>query len=682
MFIKFIESSQKYEKLVCDLLMEDFLKKLQLSNNAIEIYLSTIGKTPLTYYELYSIVSKTSIEEFEENLSQLINGGLLIQIVPQEQETLLHYLTIPPILPIINYYENINANLSGIKDSIYELLVNTVNQTFQQNENIQLDTILDSFHDMRKDIEEDIIIEKQEVEDIVEGMEELKDVTKDLSELSQFIKTGTQTQFSHLMKQISSIKSEITEKITLLEFKKHKQEVLTLIEQIFKEKLDILVRDFSQRFHETIEQEFDKATKPIVNLVNTTFQYRDDFKLILLNMLTNFETKMNKIHDMIKENNDSLTKEMKNLETDVTEGMNAVIQSSIDEISRLNKPIEDLMKKYYQEVISSEKQVLPNIWAVNSLIKINEEIQKSISTAKNELIIIVPHLENHLAVEQFEKIPRSLKIKIASSEPHTNSTVKNFHSISNITYKTLENENMVAIKSDSNHLNIGVIHREPKDQLNDFIGIGSNFKPLIQLLDPIIKNLWERAYSDTFYGSQKVKTPTITPKPIKKAESATTKGIKPITSPKFQNISSAQKITGNQPKKQVFPENIPQTIPSNQKTTDGIEEIKKKLQEKITFAPKSTPEPVKTPKTKDKTGILISTAFDNLVQRLHNLKGEDFSTELQKIADLVLEKRGFSVTLHKLRSLINQHRFNDLLLNENDKKQIVENIENWKTKLT
>jgi len=106
------------------------------------------------------------------------------------------------------------------------------------------------------------------------------------------------------------------------------------------------------------------------------------------------------------------------------------------------------------------------------------------------------------------------------------------------------------------------------------------------------------------------------------------------------------------------------------------------LQEKIKFASKPTPKPEKTAKTGEKTGILIKTAFDNLIQKLHNLKGEEFSTELQKIADLVLENRGFSVTLHKLRSLINQYRFNDLSLDEKDIKQIIDNIESWKKKLT
>ena len=660
--------------------MEDFLKKLQLSNQAIKIYLKSLGKSPLTYYELYSIIPKLSQDEFEENLTQLINGGLLIQLIPQKQEILLHYLAIPPILPIINYYENINANLEGIKEAIRELLVKTVNQTFQQNNVIQLDAILNSFQESRKDIEEDTIIQKQEIEDIVKGMEELKNLSKDISELDQQIKIVTQTNYTNLLKKISGIKSEITEEINALEFKKHKEEVITIVEQTFKEKLDKMVQEFSMDLHELIEEKFETTAKPIEKLINATLQYRDDFKLILLNMVSNFETKMNKIHDIIKKNNDMLSTEMKNLEIKLSENLNIVIQNSVDQVSGLNRPVEKLMKEYFNAMRSSEQIIITNIWSINSLTKVNEEIQKFITTTKEELTIIIPHLENHLAVEQFEKIPRSLKVKVAASEPHTNSSVKKFKSITNVIYKTLENENLIVLKGDDTQITIGVIQQDAKDMLNDFIGIGSNFKPLIELLSPIVQKTWENAYSDTFYASQKGQTLVSKPKTVKKAETEASKKIKPITASKFQSVRTEQKPAKVMDEKSLKTkkETItgPQTIPSSlSKSQEQIEEIKQKLQEKIKFVSSSTR------KKGDEAGVLINTAFNNLVQKLHNIKGEQFSEELQKIADLVLEKRGFSVTLHKLRSLINQYRFSDNSLNENDTKQIIENIESWKEKL-
>ncbi|MFX1323339.1 MAG: hypothetical protein ACFE8N_00165 [Promethearchaeota archaeon] len=648
--------------------MEDFLKKFQLSDSAIEIYMKSLGRSPQTFYELYSIVHKLPQEKFEEELTQLINSGLLIQLVPKKQEILLHYLAIPPIFPIINYYENITINLDSIKDSIHELMVNTVNQIFQKDNPVELDTILKTFQETREDINEDIMIQKQEIEDAVEGMEDLKQATKDLTKLSQQIKILTQTQFVNLMKKISNVNAEMAEEIGALDLKKQKKEVLDIIENKSKEKLDKMVQNFSKDLHEQIEEKFEGTIKPMGNLIDATFQYRDDFKLILLNILNNFETKINKIHDLIKQNKDTLAAEMNNLQIKIAENLNTVVQNSIDEVSGLNKPIENLMKNYYQDTISSEKLIIKDIWSINSLTKINEEIQKFISTANEELIIIIPRLENHLAIEQFDKINSYLKVKIVSSEPHTNSTVKTFKSITSLIYKTWENEKRLILKADKNQLAMGVLNQESKDKLNDFVGFGSDFLPLIELLNPIIQKVWDESYSDSFYGAQKTQTPT----PAKPLEPKLSTTIKPITTPKFQSIKPDQEKPIIQEESKIVPQATPSTLPKQQQE---IDKFKEKLQQKIES---TTPT---TRQTGDEAGIIIGTSFDNLIQKLHNLKAKQFSEELQKIADLVLEKRGFSVTLHKLRSTINQYRFSDNVLEANDVQQIIQDIQDWKKKL-
>ncbi len=662
--------------------MEDFLRKIQLSNHAIEIYLRSLGKTPLTYYELNAIVSSATLEEFEESLNQLVNGGLLIQLISERPEILVHYLAIPPILPILNYYENINASLSNIKDLIQELMINSVNQIFQQNDTINLDAIANTFQEFRKDIEEDTIIQKQEIEDIVEGMEALTKVRKKISDLHQNIKSITQTQFANLLKTITNIKTDIITKLDELEFKKHKQEVISIVEQIFKEQIDRIIGKFTNNLHELIEKEFDKSIKPVDELIDTTFQYRNDFKMILLNMISNFENKMNNIHEMISENKDDLSASLKNLEIKIAENLNTMIQDSVNQISSLNKPVEEVMKKYFHDIISTDKPVINNIWMINSRIKINEEIQKFITNSKENLIIIIPTLENHLAVEQFDNIPKELKIRIASSEPHTNSLVKKFKEITNITYKVNQNESLIALKGDNNQIAIGIIQNDTNNPLNDFLGIGCNYKPFINLLDSIIKTAWENAYSDTFYASQKAKTSS-TPTTAKQIIST----VKPITRSTSEIKKEPQKVSKTQaqvferieeiklPQNRIVSNTIKKKYDDTPKPAEQITDLTQKLQEQINS---TSP---KVPKAGDEVGILINDAFNKLIQKLNNIKGEDFSIELQKIADLVLEKRGFSVTLHKLRSFINKYKDVYNILDENDKNEIIEAIENWKKKL-
>ncbi len=660
--------------------MDDFLRKMQLSEIAIEIYLKSLGKFPLTYYELYTIVPKATPEELNESLNELIDAGLLVQYTSKNQETIIHYSPLPPILPILNYYDNVNANLTNIKNSIYELMVNSVKKIFQENKAIELDSILNSFQEIRKDIEEDSIIQKQEVEDIVEGMEELKKVNKKFSDLHQNIKSITQTKFANLIKTVNTIKTELIQNIK-------KKEIVSLIEQIFKEKLDKMVGDFTNTLHELIEKEFDETAKPIDNTTDLIFQYRNDFKMLLLNMLTNFETKMNVIHELLKDNHDNLSAAMKNLEIVIAENLNAIIQNSINEVSNLNKPIEILMKNYIQEINSIDKSIFNDVWIINSVTQINEAIQNFIVNSKENLTVIIPHIENHLALEQFEKIADHLKIKIVSSEAHTNSIVKSFKSIRNLIYKTYQNENLIVLKGDNQFI-MGVI-QDSKDPLYDFIGIGSSFDPLITLLDPLIKDIWENAYSDTFHSTQlskaqvdKITTTTktlTTVKPIISAKIQSQKvDKKPIkietdkTKPTISIPGQIQEISKGDKR---FTKSETKYTPSPTAPQPQITDLKQKLQEKIDFLSAAQP------KAGDEAAIQINTAFTNLIQKLDNLKGGEFGKELQDIADLILEKKGFSVTLHKVRSTINKYKEKLTLLDANDKKEIIENIESWKQKL-
>ncbi|MFX0104540.1 MAG: hypothetical protein ACFE75_03505, partial [Candidatus Hodarchaeota archaeon] len=509
---------------------------------------------------------------------------------------------------------------------------------------------------------------------IVEGMEELRKIENYISKLNQKIKNTTQTKSADLL---NNLKSEIIKAIDSLDFKRHKDEILTIIEQNFE---NTITGDFANNLYEQIEKEFDETSKPIENTSESIFQYRNDLKMLLLNMLSNFETKMNKIHELLKENQESLFMTMKNLEIKIAESLNQVIQNSINEVSNLNKPIEDVMRNYIQGINLYEKSIIKNVWTINSVTKVNEEIQDLIEFSQENLDIIIPHIENHIAFEQFEKIADSLKIKIVSSEAHTNSVVKSLASIKNFIYRTYRNENLIFVNGDNKKFIMGFI-QDSKDPLDDFLGFGSTFEPLIKQLDPLIKNIWENAYSDTFHGTQMAKT-----QPIKITPSKALTAAKPIIPTKIQS----QKIENERTKPTIsIPHKIQEiptgdirstkgpskSTPSSTISTPQIVDLKQKLQEKVEFL--TAVQPI----AGDEAAIIINTAFNNLIQELEKLKGDEFGKKLQAVADLILEKKGFSVTLHKIRSTINKYKEKINLLEENEKKEILEDIENWKRKI-
>jgi hypothetical protein len=662
--------------------MEEFLKKLQISDNAMKLYLQSVGRKPLSSFELYSILPNISQEEYAKSLNELIDAGLLIPVNPQSPDYLLQYLTVPPIKPIIAYYGNINANLDGIKNQIHQLLSNSLKKIFQDNTVIELDTTFNATQELRKDFEEDVIIQKQDIDDVVQGMENLKIIKNVLDELHKTIKGVTQNQFSYLIKLITTIKKDLNIKIESLELKKSEKAIKSVIEDVFQENFEKILEDFTVNLHKLIKDEFDNTIESLNNIIDSTFQFRDDFQMLLLNMLNSYESKINKTIELVKKKRNNLSSNLKEFENVIIDSFNAIISSSVDSVVSLNEPINKAMISFYKIITSSEKVKLDNFWHINSVSRVNEEILSKITHVKENLLLVVPKLEDHLSLEEFKDIPGTLKIKIASSEAHTNSNVKQFKEIKNLEYRTLKNESVIVIKSDDNYVLMGIIQKNSPDSLKDFVGFATDYTPLIELILSVISTVWDKASSSLH---EKPRSLGIMSTPREATTSKTIGATRPITPSSFKasqtGISQTQDIVTELTQK--IQDKVKET--SQQKALKLTPKTSKQALKASKQIPKASKQAPKTskqiPKAGDDVGMLIDTAFKSLVQKLQNISGEEFSTELENIADLILEKKGFSVTLHKLRSKINQYKTHLGHLSEVDINHIVESIEEWKKHL-
>ncbi|MHA1755606.1 MAG: hypothetical protein ACTSVV_02470, partial [Promethearchaeota archaeon] len=158
--------------------MIKFLKQLQLSDAAITIYTKILGKRPFTFYELKIFVPEVPQEQFPSIIDELLELKLLIELKLSNYENLKQYLAIPPFSPILSYYSNIKAGLSQIEDAVNNLIESALNQIFQEENKVELDTLLNEFNESKKDIEEDILIQKQEVAEIGEELEIIEEFKK------------------------------------------------------------------------------------------------------------------------------------------------------------------------------------------------------------------------------------------------------------------------------------------------------------------------------------------------------------------------------------------------------------------------------------------------------------------------------------------------------------------------
>ncbi|MHA1460366.1 MAG: hypothetical protein ACTSO8_02710 [Promethearchaeota archaeon] len=655
--------------------MEEFLKNMQLSDRAIKLYLQCIGQEPLSSFELYSILPNISQEEFSNIIKELIDAGLLVPIKLQTEDLFLQYLALPPITPILNYYGNINANLDNIKNQLQTLISNSLTNIFQEHKIVELDSMFKATQELRKDIEEDVIIQKQDIDDIVKGMEVLKVVKKILESFHQSIKGVTQTQFSHLINLISNIKKDINKKIESLELKKNEKAVKDVIEEVFKENFNKFLGDFTANLHKQIDEEFNNTIEALNNIVDSTFQFRNDFQMILLNMLNSYEKQINTIIELIKTKRDSLEVDLTNFENVISEDFKEIIYHSVDSVTALNNPINKALESYLNSVATSDESEQDDFWRIRSVSRVNEEIMHAISQSKEKLMIIVPKLEDHLAIDDFKNVSKSLKMDIASSEAHTNSHVKLMKELKNLEYRVLKNDNVIICKSDDNRFLIGIIKEDSQNPLLDFIGFATSNKALIKLFLFVVNAVWDTASSSLHETPRSLSVTT-------SKKSKAVKTTKPITSTRFKT----PKTTATTPLTEQL--TSPKTKTSGDgKTDEKISNLTKKLQSKFEKPPKKVstkPTPKKTEesiKASEDASILIRTAFKTLIQKLHKLNGEEFSEEMENIAELILEKKGFSVTLHKIRSKINQYKNHLGHLNEVDISHIVESIEEWEKRL-
>ena len=651
--------------------MEEFLKNFHLSDNAVKLYIKCIGRQPLSSLELLSFLPNISQEDFNNVLGDLIDNGLFLPNSNQNQGLILQYLAIPPIKPILNYYSNINNNLTNIKKQLQLLLSESLAKIFQDNQIIELNTIYDATQELSKDVEEDVIIQKQDIDDIVQGMENLNIIKDVLENLRQTIKGVTQTQFSALIKLIANIKNEILSKIESLELKKSEKVVIEIVEESFKTNFNKLLGDFTANLHKLIADEFDNTIESLSNILDSIFQFRDDFQMILLNMLSTNEKKIKKIIELIKSKKISLETDLKEFEKIIMDNFTEIIENSVDSVASLNEPINKTLDNYFNAIIESNKLETDNIWRIKSTTRAIEEISNIISHSTQNILVIVPKLEENLSFHNFKDIPGSIKKQIASSEAHTNSLVKTYKDLKNVDYRILKNENVIICKGDEDNLIIGIIDTESNNSSDNFIGFASRNKSLVRLFQFVVKAIWDIG-SSTLHETPRTlnitvsKTPIITkkskpirPSPIKTPIKTTPT---PITKkPAFTQVEK-QKVKSSEGKIAHLAEEL-----------NGKIKVPKKVQE-----PDQEAKDTKKPMILDESGILINSALKSIIQKLHKLKGDEFSKEMAIIADLILEKKGFSVTLHKIRSKINQYKNHFGHLNDVDINHIIESIEEWK----
>ncbi|HEY0090410.1 MAG TPA: hypothetical protein VGB37_16290, partial [Candidatus Lokiarchaeia archaeon] len=341
--------------------------------------------------------------------------------------------------------------------------------------------------------------------------------------------------------------------------------------------------------------------------------------------------------------NANLENELNRLEKALIDDISNIIQENLIKISGLNEPIENVLQNLNGQIKSFNEIKTDELWLISSKSRIFEEINLILNNSKKEIVIIAPKVENFLNIAQLKNLPKRLKIKLMSSDPHTNSIINELKENEYFEFRTFNNEDLVALRGDDNYLFINVIKTDSTDNLDNSIGIGTNFKSFINILSPIFDATWVVAQPED------LKTKKVSVAPALMQDK--------IVKEKIVAKIKSEKTLGQHQEKRT-------------------EAIGSSTPVKITFTSKVVP------KVGDQVGIQINNLFNDLYKRLAtNISGDDLSKELEKITDFILERRGFSVTMHKIRQLINKYKDNNEILSPNEINELFEELESLKAKL-
>ena len=372
--------------------MEVISKLLNLSDEAVSIYLNCLGKNPLTSKEIHSFKPDLSDAEFKGIIDDLINKNLLLDKTPINSQIISHYLAIPPFFVINNIITQIKNDL-----------ISKESYTTKQKNASKI---------KEKELSVDFLKKHED---------ELKNLVT--SELAGIVITLLQ------------LKSELQEKIKAVGIKDSQWDVL---KNDIKDVLALETHKKAQEINEIISEEF----KEISDIVKTK--------------ITNFQK-------------DTLQSETN------SENLLSNIQF-----------IEDFLQIILNDYTGINFFILDKFWPVNSKDKIREEISSLLMSSREKALIIVPDLKDYISLEELNQFSAKLKITLISSESHKNPMIKEISEINNVEYLKLKNNELIGLKRDESYIVIGLFQKNEKEDLDNVIGFGTTYKPLIEQINPII----------------------------------------------------------------------------------------------------------------------------------------------------------------------------------------------------
>ena len=740
--------------------MKAILKKFNLSDKAIKIYLKGIGKHPYTLNEIQNLIPNLSKEELNDILEELKEKKLILLLKAKYSEHVPHYIFIPPFSAILNSIIEINQD-SETQDEIKS----------------QEDYGLDRFQEvLYKDIEEI----SGELVDTISSQEKPSQTILILSEVEENVKKFAHIILNDVIQLISPLKMRMvldgrdinklinSVKKKIIEAEEIASNMFSQFRDIVQEKGTSDISDqiqafktFIRKLGESIDKRVQELSSgvgiPSLEKINSIEQSLYD---ILAEYLSNNKrltekiwtvNSYEKIKQIISILLDKCSKNLTIIVPNIEEfipldnfDLDSTNKLSLEQITNKKKVIPEKKRSTKPSITNKEKQEIEDklnvvakkvaelkgfelshdiadILAVISDVNPESTIIEGIQGWLNRLLVIRKHLDSntqYLLLENIEKWKKEylkekvrekeqeallkdlkdkiseknlsteieLKVRVISSEPHSNNYAITINNAANTEYLELKKNNIFAVIGDDSYLIFGVYHKPSKKQKNEISGLYTTYKPLIETIYPLIIEIISKAsypkeieinrgFNDIIENINEYTGKKISEK-LKRLLDVSFKedGLSLDILELKLLIGKLEKIY--QPLDDHLKDYLITELNKLNKLFSTLElnyppEFRPPVSEEVKDYSKSVLVPPEgQPLDPDK----LNNLFDLFLDKIDDLKGVEIGNQIDKIIDLVLELQGYSNILEWKNTL----RTVEDTLEEPFKEKIKEDLLRWK----
>ncbi|MBN1802799.1 MAG: hypothetical protein JW891_14920 [Candidatus Lokiarchaeota archaeon] len=462
--------------------MENILNTLDLSKEAINLYLNISGKIPLSREDIIENNPDITRENIIKIINQLLEAKLLTNVVPNNRDTVPRYLPLPPFAAIYKMYGNVEKEDTKTYKEVGTKIESIVSEILEESSKaVGLDSIINELTSLRDNFDTESSEIRNEVQEVMNEMQTRDDSSLFYLNFEDALKEIIHSKFANILEIILQIES-VEEKFKP-EFLDQKQ--WNQIKSYFKNLLAQNIHKKTLELDTKISEKFTELKNYFASKLAISMEEQFGQNVVNLGILRIVIDEINQLLEKLKNKKDSEIKSSKVKELTrkkIFLELNIFNKQFIQSIKQVEAFLPEIIENYFR---------IDEIWQISNTGSIREEISKIANNSLENAIIIIPKISEFLDLNILRERKNKNLLKIISSDSHDSEIVKELKTYPSIEFLQIEKNKTILIKG-KGILIIGFSKLEENEFKKSIRAFGIISDDFIELLNPIAKILEEQ----------------------------------------------------------------------------------------------------------------------------------------------------------------------------------------------